>query len=147
MEPKQVVPNKHIFTDKTRYHSTKQTFTCTDITLTQRAYLAKHDGSATSVKTNIKHIKKDFITNILEIDIDNKLFVSRATTYLSHGRPYLPYPNIHKLLYKMYITGDLNAKRRRLGHHHNTVRGNGLATFIRNGKAMHQKSKTKLSHR
>lgn len=102
----------------------------------------KYDGSAVLIKSHIKHrIIDDFITDVIELRIETPLgTLSIATTYLPPRRPYLPFPDIHKLLHNnhpTYIIGDLNAKHRLLGNTYNNTVGNGLATFINRGKAIH----------
>lgn len=101
-----------------------------------------HDGSAILIKPHIKHkIIDDFITDVLELRIETTIgTISIATTYLPPRRPYLPYPDIHKLLYNnhpTYIIGDLNAKHSTLGNTYNNAVGKDLATFINKGKAIH----------
>lgn len=102
----------------------------------------KYDGSAILVKSNIKHkIIDDYITYVIELRVETPIgTISIATTYLPPRRPYLPFPDIHKLLHNnhpTYIIGDLNAKHRLLGHNLNNTVGKGLATFINRGKAIH----------
>lgn len=58
-----------------------------------------HDGSAVLIKSNIKHeIIEDFITDVLELRINTTIGqISVATTYLPPRRPYLPFPDFHRL--------------------------------------------------
>lgn len=80
-----------------------------------------YDGSAILVKSHIKHkIVDDYITDVIELRLETPIgTLSIATTYLPPRRPYLPFPDIHKLLHNnhpTYIIGDLNAKHRILGN-------------------------------
>lgn len=101
-----------------------------------------HDGSAILVKSNTRHtVKDDYITDILETTLQTTVgTTSIATTYLPPRRPYLPFPDFHKLLYNnnpTYIVGDLNAKHTHLGDQRSNTVGKGTATFIQEGKGMH----------
>ena len=100
------------------------------------------DGSAILVRKNIKHKYIDnFMTDFLEIQLETSLgTISIATTYLPPRRPYLPFPDIHSLMYNIhptYLLGDLNAKHRLLGNNTNNTVGKGIARFIQNNKAIH----------
>lgn len=57
------------------------------------------DGSAILIKSNIQHkIDDNYITDLLEITVETEIGeISIATTYLPPRRPYLPYPDIHRL--------------------------------------------------
>lgn len=101
-----------------------------------------HDGIAILVKNNIKHkIIDDFITNILETEIETSLGkISIATTYLPPRRPYLPIPDFHKLAsnnHPTYIIGDLNAHHTLIGSRRNNIVGKGLEIFLQRGKLLH----------
>lgn len=66
--------------------------------------------------------------------------ISIATTYLPPRRSSLPYSDFHKLLYNIhpiYIFGDLNAKHNLIGDTRSNNVGKGIATFMKNGKAIH----------
>lgn len=59
----------------------------------------KFDGPAILIKSPIKHkIIDDYITDVIELRIETPTgTLSIATTYLPPRRPYLPFPDIHKL--------------------------------------------------
>ncbi len=102
----------------------------------------RNDGSAILVKQNIKHkIDEEYITDVLCIKILTSLgHISIATTYLPPRRPYLPFPDIHRLSSKnepTYLLADLNAKHRLLGDSHNNVVGKGLERFLLDNKLHH----------
>ncbi len=86
-----------------------------------------HDGSAILIKNTIRHfITDDFDTDILQVTINtNTGPVNIATTYLPPRRPYLPFPDFHRLATQntsTYIIGDLNARHTILDNHDcNTV--------------------------
>lgn len=101
-----------------------------------------HDGIAILIKNNIKHtIQDEFITNVLQVTIETTLGkISLATTYLPPRRPYLPYPDIHKLAsnhHPTYLLADLNAHHRLLNNNRNNEVGKGLERFMRQGKLIH----------
>lgn len=83
-----------------------------------------NDGTAILIKQNIKHyIIDNFLTNTKEVEVETSLKeISVATDYLLPKRPYLPYPDFHRIIYNnhpTYITGDINAKHGTLGHSSN----------------------------
>ena len=93
-----------------------------------------HDGSAILIKQNIEHrIDDDFITDILLIKIETiNGPINFATTYLPPRRPYLPFPDIHKIMSNnnpTYLIGDFNAKHPFLGDSTSNNVGKGLKIF------------------
>lgn len=101
-----------------------------------------YDDSAILIISHIKHkIIDDYITDVIEFKLETPIgTISIATTYLPPRGPYLPFPDIHKLLHnnhQTYIIGDLNAKHRILGHTQNNTVGKGLATYINRVKPIH----------
>lgn len=100
------------------------------------------DGIAILVKNTIKYkIKDEFITNCLEIIIDTSLGkISIATTYLPPRRQYLPFPDVHRLVYNnhpTYILADMNAQSRRLNSNRDNLIGKGLERFLSRGTLLH----------
>lgn len=109
---------------------------------TKNIYNELNDGTSILIKENLKHkIKDDFLTNTIEIIIQTSLGdISIATNYLPPRRPYLPYPDFHKLINNnipTYIIGDLNAKHRHLGNNSNNQVGKSLIRLINTGKLTH----------
>lgn len=101
-----------------------------------------NDGIAILVKNNIKYrIKDDFITNFLEIIIETSLGkVSFATTYLPPRRPYLPFPDMHRLIsnnHPTYILADMNAQHTVLNDRRCNQVGNHLERLINQGNLQH----------
>lgn len=101
-----------------------------------------HDGIAILIRNNIKYtIQDDFITNVLQVTIETTLGkISLATTYLPPRRPYLPFPDIHKIAsnhFPTYLLADLNAHHRLLNNNRNNEVGKGLERFMRHGKLIH----------
>lgn len=100
------------------------------------------DGSAILIRSNIHHRQiDDYLTDVLHIKIQSSLGpIHISTTYLPPRRPYLPYPDFHKLLNNiepLYIMGDLNAKHRFLGHTSDNQVGRGLQRFKQLNKLAH----------
>lgn len=94
------------------------------------------------MKKEITHnINDDFITDVIEVIIETTLGnVSIATTYLPPRRPYLPFPDFHKLAYNnypTYVLGDLSARSIFMGHGRSNNVGKGLERFMRHGKFIH----------
>lgn len=101
-----------------------------------------NDGSAIAIKHGITYIlDDDFISDTLAITLStNTGPVTLATLYIPPRRQFLPYPDIHKLLYQnnpVYILADLNAKHTTLGDARCNLVGNGINIFMNSGKAIH----------
>lgn len=101
-----------------------------------------NDGSAILIKQYLNHRLDDtFITDVLSIKLYTTTGpINIATTYLPPRRPYVPYPDIHKLLYNTdptYIVADLNAKHVIFGDRTNNEVGKGLERFHSNNKLIH----------
>lgn len=101
-----------------------------------------HDGSAILIKEGIKHrVDDSFHTDVISLQIETSLGpINISTTYLLPRRPYLPFPDFHKLLYSnepMYILGDLNAKHSFLIDRTNNDVGKGLNRFYENKILLH----------
>ncbi len=97
------------------------------------------DGSAILIKNNIKHrTDDDYITDLLEIIIETEIGeIGIATTYLPPRRPFLPYPDFHRLASKnipTYLFADLNANIRAAGYQNTNQVGRSLERLINNGK-------------
>lgn len=102
----------------------------------------RNDGSAILIKEGIHHaLIDDFITDVLCIKVQTSLgWILIATTYLPPRRPYLPFPDFHRLLCNTnptYIIGDLNAKHRLLGDRKENAVGRGLKRFHDSKKLLH----------
>lgn len=102
----------------------------------------RNDGSAILIKSHIKHkIEDNFITDVLQIKIETSLGpINIATTYLPPRRPYLPFPDFHKIAsnqFPTYIIGDLNAKHHSLGDNYNNTVGKGLKRMLDFNKLIH----------
>ena len=101
-----------------------------------------NDGSAILIQKNIPHkIDTDYITDVLEIIIETDTGeIGIATTYLPPRRPYLPYPDFHRMATKhrpTYVIGDFNATlRSQRGNNSNQV-GKGLERFFNKGSLIH----------
>lgn len=65
--------------------------------------------------------------------------ISIATTYLPPRRPYLPFPDFHKLVNNSHPTYiiDVNAEHTLIGSRGNNTVGKGLELFIQQGKLLH----------
>ncbi len=79
------------------------------------------DGSAIGIKYNINHkLFDNFITDVLAVEIETSLGpIQIATTYLPPRRPFLPYPDIHRLPSNnipTYILGDFNGRHTTFGN-------------------------------
>lgn len=101
-----------------------------------------NDGSAILVRQIIKHTIDDtFISDVLCVRVKTTTGpINIATTYLPPRRPYLPYPDIHKLMYSndpTYIIADFNAKHIFLGNRTSNEVGKGLNIFYQNNKLIH----------
>ncbi len=101
-----------------------------------------NDGSAIAVKYKIKHkLYDDFDTDVLAIEVETGLGpIIIATTYLPPRRPYLPYPDIHKLLsnnISTYILGDFNARHTVFGNRDKNTVAKSLINLINQGKIIH----------
>lgn len=101
-----------------------------------------HDGSALLVKSYIKHkIDDNYITDFIDIAIETENgLLNIATTYLPPRRPYLPFPDFHRLLSKnnpAYILADLNLSSTLTGSNHNNQVGKNLNRLINNGFVNH----------
>lgn len=101
-----------------------------------------HDGSAILIKSHIKHrLDDNYITDFIDIafETENGL-LNIATTYLPPRRPYLPFPDFHRFIFKnnpAYIIADLNASSTMLGTNHTNQVGKHLNRFINNGTINH----------
>ncbi len=100
------------------------------------------DGSAIGIKYNIGHkLFDDFITDVLAIEIETSLGpIQIATTYLPPRRPFLPYPDIHRLLSNnipTYILGDFNGRHTTFGNSDNNTVGKSLHKLIHQRKLLH----------
>lgn len=100
------------------------------------------DGSAILVKQYISYnLTENFITDMLAIQVDTiKGPINIATTYLPPRRPYLPFPDVHKIMSydnPSYLVGDLNANHRFLGHNTNNNVGRGLKRLHDDNKIVH----------
>lgn len=96
------------------------------------------DGIALLIKQQIKHkMEDDFISDVLEVRLETLIGeIAITTTYLPTRRPYLSYPDFHRLIYKnipTYITGDLNAKHRLLRDNTDNQVGTVLDRFFESG--------------
>jgi len=63
-----------------------------------------------------------------------------ATTYLPPRRPFLPYPDMHRLLSNSiptYILGDFNGRHSVFGNKDNNTVGKSLSNLINQGKLIH----------
>lgn len=102
-----------------------------------------HDGSSILIKTNTKHkITDDFISHVLQITVHtNTGPINISTTYLPPRRPFLPFPDFHKLASSStptYIMADLNKKHSILGNNFKNTVGRSLKRMINSGKLKHQ---------
>lgn len=100
------------------------------------------DGSAIAVQHSVKHkLYDDFDTDFLAVEIDTSLGpIIIATTYLPPRRPFLPYPDIHRLLSNnipTYILGDFNGRHTAFGNKDNNTVGKSLINLINQGKMLH----------
>ncbi len=94
------------------------------------------------MKCNIKYkLYDDFETDFLAIEVETSLGpVIIATTYLPPRRPYLPYPDMHRLLdnnVPTYILGDFNGRHTVFGNKENNTVGKSLVNLINQGKLIH----------
>ncbi len=101
-----------------------------------------NDGSAIAVKPDISHkLFDDFMTDFLAIEINTAhgpIIIS--TTYLPPRRPYLPFPDMHRLLSNnipTYIIGDFNATHRSFGNASNNTVGISIVNLINQGQLLH----------
>lgn len=100
------------------------------------------DGSAIAIKHGLTYkLDDDYVTDMLSITLQTTTGpLKLATTYIPPRRPFLSFPDFHKLLYDqdpVYILGDLNAKHHALGDNHNNTVGRNLMTYINAGTALH----------
>ena len=80
-----------------------------------------NDGSAILIKANRKHeLDSNYIADLLDIEIQTNLGpVNIATTYIAPRRPYIPYPDFHRLASRNNPTcliANLNAPNNTLGN-------------------------------
>ncbi|XP_042880256.1 uncharacterized protein LOC122258401 [Penaeus japonicus] len=90
------------------------------------------DGVAIAIKRGTRHrILDDFDQEFLAVEVETTRGpIVIATCYLPPRRPFLPYPDILRLLRlqrPMYLLGDLNARHRTLGA---TLDNNNIGTSI-----------------
>lgn len=92
-----------------------------------------HDGVALAIKRQLKH---HIIDNqeFFAVEIETTRGpINLATAYLPPRRPFLPYPDILRLLREqkpVYIMGDLNARHATLGRENNNNIGNSIAQLM-----------------
>ncbi len=103
---------------------------------------AINDGSAIAVKHNLKYkLLDDFDTDFLAIEIHTTQGpIVLATTYLPPRRPYLPFPDIYKLVNNnipTLILGDFNCTHTQFGNHTNNTVGKSIVNLINQGKLIH----------
>ena len=101
-----------------------------------------HDGSAILVKNNIKHtITDNFDTDILQITINTQTGpINISTTYLPPRRPFLPFPDFHRLATQKdptYIIGDLNARHTIFNNNDCNNVGKAIKKLIDHRKIIH----------
>lgn len=100
------------------------------------------DGSAIAIKHGIFHkLKDDFITDFIAIEVNTTQGpVIIATTYLPPRRPFLPFPDMYKLLNNnipVYILGDFNCSHTIFGNRNNNTVGKNIAHLINSGNLLH----------
>ena len=100
------------------------------------------DGSAIAVKHKLKHkLIDDFETDFLAIEIhttQGPLVI--ATTYLPPRRPYLPFPDVYRLINNntpTLILGDFNCSHTQFGNRTNNTVGKSIINLINQGKLIH----------
>lgn len=136
MSPDIILINSH--GNKTGQNIKIQGYLCYSVNSSNEA----HDGSAIIIKEGIRHrLDDDFHTDVLCIKIETSTGpINIATTYLPPRRPFLPFPDFHKLAYSsepMFIMGDLNAKHQFLGNRNRNAVGLGLYRFFNDNKLSH----------
>ena len=99
-------------------------------------------SNAIAVKYNINHkLYDDFHTDVLAVEIETNLGpIVISTTYLPPRRPYLPFPDIYRLLsinVPTYIIGDFNGRHTHFGYRDNNTVGKSLLNLINQGKMIH----------
>lgn len=104
---------------------------------TKNTFGEMHDGSVILVKSSIKlTVIDDFITDMIELKQQTTVgIISIATTYLPLRRPYLPFPDFHRLLYNNHPT-YYNKKFVRKTHSSGT-KETFIETFIEHGEPVH----------
>ncbi len=100
------------------------------------------DGSAIAIKHGLFHkLMDDFDTDFLAVEINTTLGpVVIATTYLPPRRPYLPFPDMYRLMSNnipTYIVGDFNCTHTLFGNRTNNTVGKSLTQLINQGKLIH----------
>ncbi|XP_069982169.1 uncharacterized protein [Penaeus vannamei] len=100
------------------------------------------DGVAIAVRRGLQHrIINNFDQEFLAIEVDTARGpIIVATGYLPPRRPYLPSPDLLKLLRQqklVYIIGDFNGRHRILGQRDNNNVGNSLARLMADGRLNH----------
>ncbi len=112
-----------------------------------------NDGSAIAVKTNSQHnLIDDFDTHFLAIEIHTTQGpMVTATTYLPPRRPYLPYPDMYRLLNSnipTLVLGDFNSSHTRLGNRTNNIVAKSIINLKEQGNLIHLGSQfpTYISH-
>ena len=101
-----------------------------------------NDGSAIAVKHQIQHkLIDEFETDFLAIEVHTTQGpLTIATTYLPPRRPYLPFPDMYKLLNNntpTLILGDFNCTHTQLGNRTNNTVGKSIVNLINQGNLIH----------
>lgn len=90
-----------------------------------------HDGCTLLIRSHIKHkLDNNYITDFKDISFETEIGdINIATTSLPPRRPYLPFPNSHKIFHEnnpSYLLANMNASSTQLGNNHNNQVGKHL---------------------
>lgn len=101
----------------------------------------RSDSVALGIRKGLQHqILDDFDNEFLAVKLDTTRDpIVLATGYLPPRRPFLPFPDILRLLrlcIPVYFLGDVNARHRTLGHSDNYV-GNSITRLMADGRLNH----------
>ena len=101
------------------------------------------DESAIAVKYNVAHkLYDDYITDVLAVEINTNVRpIIISTTYLPPQRPFLPSPDILKLLNNnipTYINGNINGRHQHFGNRDSNTVGKSLVQLINRGHMLHR---------
>lgn len=94
------------------------------------------------IKSQIKHkLDGKYLTGVLDLEIETSVGnINIATTYLPSRRPFIPFPDFHRLASKntpAYLMGDLNVSSLNLGSTLTNQTGRQLDRMLNMGKLHH----------